>query len=130
MYGKGSSSIQFKELLGIAVNVDVFGDYVKSDKTAILRLHTDNEGIKCNLIKRRCRHDVHSNSLLLFTIFAAYSKLILIDLRNLSRKFNTAADELSRINIPEVEKIIERKFEKVHFKRIYPNFASMINFKI
>lgn len=56
-----SRSIQYKELLELEINVDVFADLLTSTKTTILWIHTDNEWIKCNIIKRRCKHGDYSN---------------------------------------------------------------------
>ena len=124
----GSSTIQCKEALAVAINVLVFSPFLKPDWA--LGVAVDNLGLAYNIAKVRARYDEFTNDLLMWMFSKAVSERIMIIPSHVLRGFNVPADHLSKGKFKLFKHAIMQHDPSLTFKRLNPTYASIINIKL
>lgn len=128
--GSGSSIIQYKELLAVAINIAAFRDKLDSKQMIRIQLFSDNSGIIYNIKKSRFKRDYQSNSLLLYILFTSFTNNILLSPHHVPILHNNLADLLSRLKFKEFTKLAYEQLSIRKFKRIEPPYNNIINFDV
>lgn len=126
--GSGSSNIQCKEALAVAINVLVFSQFMEPNWA--LGIAVDNLGLAYNIAKVRARYDEFTNDLLLWMFTKAVNERIMIIQSHVLRGFNVPADHLSKRKIRQFKHAINNHDPSIRFMRLNPTYASIINIKL
>ena len=123
-----STSIQMKEMLSLAFNVECFGEHAGSD--VALCMNTDNLGLAANLAKFRAKHDNFTNDLIIWIYLYSLAYNILMVPYHKFREVNVEADLLSKNKIGEFYALCRSKYQHLTPIRVFPNYAKVFDLNI